>query len=239
LDAVFVENPKVASGEAVLLHAPLNATLPETEGLVAAPVGVDPEGRGIWKLTGKDGSYILTIPVGEPPVVHRLFIDIGVVGPSGGELEDLQSPPPPPAPLWPYVLTAASATAVSIFAARYLLKKLVPPPAPAPPDPPHLIALREWAALRARTDLTPEALALALSEVYRRYLEATHGWPATSRTTREILDNLAHELTGAQTEQAKRLLSAMDLIKFADRSTHTGFFEALDADFHMLVGSRA
>jgi hypothetical protein len=115
-----------------------------------------------------------------------------------------------------------------------------PKPAPPPPEPLWLVARREWEALRKRTDLEPEALALALSEVYRRYLQASHGWPATSRTTREILDNLAGELTAAQLDRSRRLLSAMDLVKFADRSKPLlEFFEALDADFHELVRPNA
>lgn len=228
---VYVEARKVASGEPIVLHAPPTVTVPTVTGLTATSPGQDTEGRMIWELRGKDGSYI--IPIGDPP--QRIFVDIGVDGPSGGPMADLAAPPPPPAPIWPYVAAglggAAALAGVGVLVARRMKRPLPPPP----PEPPAVIARRQWAALRARTDLTPEQLALDLSRVYRTYLEATHDWQATARTTREIVDVLAGELTAAELERARRLLSAMDLVKFSDRSAHAGLFDTLDEDFHQLV----
>lgn len=238
---IFVENPKVASGEALVLHVPLDTTLPTVEGLSASPDGVDAEGRGIWKLTGKDGSYILTFPGkdAQSPPVAQLYVDLGVSGPSAGQIQDLAAVPPPPPPIWPYVAVALLASLLVILAGIWAFQRFKPKPAPKPPEPAWMRARREWEALRQRKDMEPEAMALALSSVYRRYLEADHGWPATSRTSNEILDNLAGELTAAQLACARRLLMAMDLVKFAEREGHTHFFESLDDDFHALVRSHA
>lgn len=235
---IYVEAPKVKSGAAVKLHAPLNVELPTVEGLSFKANGVDSDGKGVWELSGKDGSYIVKIPGPDDksPPRAQFYVDIGVPGPSAGTLEDLVTPPPPPPPIWPYVLAVlAGLTAIGAGTA-WAFKRFQPKPIPPPPEPAWVIARREWDTLRKRTDLEPEALALALSEVYRRYLQVSHGWPATARTTREILDALSGELTAAQLDRARRLLSAMDLVKFADRSRPMAdFFEALDADFQELV----
>lgn len=71
--------------------------------------------------------------------------------------------------------------------------------------------------------------------MFRRYLQAIHQWPATSRTSREILDALAGDLPAVQLERARRLLFAMDIVRFSDRSTHADFFAALDEDFEALI----
>jgi hypothetical protein len=91
--------------------------------------------------------------------------------------------------------------------------------------------------------LAPAELALELSAVFRRYLEAAHGWPATRRTTREILDILAGLHTATELDSSRRLLMAMDLVKFADRDERATLFERLDDDFGNVVrpvgGTRA
>jgi hypothetical protein len=150
-------------------------------------------------------------------------------------MEDLAVLPPPPPPVWPWVLGGVAAIGALGAGGWFAWQRLKPKPPPPPPEPADRVARREWAALRARRDLQPEELALALSRVYRTYLDAVHAWPATSRTTREILDNLAGEMTALQLERARRLLSAMDIVKFSERETHASFFEALDADFDALV----
>lgn len=84
-------------------------------------------------------------------------------------------------------------------------------------------------------DLGPAELALALSAVFRRYLEAAHRWPATQRTTREILDTVAGLYTATELDSCRRLLMAMDLVKFADRAEQADIFDTLDADFSAIV----
>jgi hypothetical protein len=135
------------------------------------------------------------------------------------------------------VVAALAAMGALVGAAVLAWRKLKPAPPPPPPEPPDRVARRAWAALRMRNDLGPDALAGELSAVYRRYLEAVYRWPATSRTSREILDALAGDLPAVQLERARRLLNAMDIVRFSDRSTHEGFFASLDEDFEALVSA--
>lgn len=232
---VWVESRTVGSGEAVIVHVPTGTTPPTVEGLEIRKVAGD-ETTETWELTGKDGSYIVPVPATKdaaggtvPPVT--LYLDIGVTGPVGGPMEDLAAlpPPPEPTPWWVWVVAAAG-SGLGVGAVQ-LWRRLRPGPPPPPPEPAHVVARREWARLRERRDLPPEALAVELSAVYRRYVQAVAGWPATSRTTREILDNLSGSLLASDLDAARRLLTAMDLVKFADRATHEGLFEQLDADF--------
>ena len=139
--------------------------------------------------------------------------------------------------MWPKVLAGVVSFAALVGAAVYAWRRFRPVPPPPPPEPADRVARRAWAALRARDDLDAGVLAAELSAVYRRYLEAVHTWPATSRTSREILDALAGELPAVQLERARRLLNAMDIVRFSDRSTHGGFFSTLDADFEALLST--
>lgn len=234
--AVWVESRKVDAGVAARLHAPATTVLPAVEGLTFTQVSTGDDGSAVWEVAGAKGSYVLDIPGPGPeqkPV--PVYVDIGVDGPTGGTMADLASPPPETPPIWPYLLAAALGFATLVFAAIAAWKKWKPIPPPAPPERPDVVALREWSALRRRSDLVPSDLALELSAVYRRYLDATCVWPATSRTTREIVDNLAAQLTATELDCARRLLSAMDLVKFADREAQVSLFEQLDLDFRRLV----
>lgn len=235
---VWAESRTVGSGEPVIVHVPAGTPPPEVEGLSIVRGKGDGAGD-TWEITGKDGSYILPVPAppgasgaASPPIT--LYLDIGVKGPVGGPMEDLATlpPPPEPTPWWVWVVAAAG-SALGVLAVN-LLRRLRPAPPPPPPEPAHVVARREWARLRERRDLPPEQLAVELSAVYRRYVQAVNGWPATARTTREILDNLSGTLLASDLDAARRLLSAMDLVKFADRATHEGLFEQLDADFAAL-----
>lgn len=230
--AVWLESRQVDEGQPVRVHVPAGTELPPVEGLTATQVETD-DGSATWELRGPKGSYVLEVPTAGEPA--RLFFDIGVEGPTGGPMEDLASLPPPTPPVWPRVVAAVAAMGALAAGAVLAWRKLKPAPPPPPPEPPDRIARREWAALRMRSDLGPDALAAELSAVYRRYLEAVHQWPATSRTSREILDALAGDLPAVQLERARRLLNAMDIVRFSDRSTHAGFFQALDEDFEALL----
>lgn len=232
---VWVESRSVASGAPVLVHVPAGTPPPTVEGLTITKVAGDADAE-TWALSGRDGSYIVPVPATKdaagtalPPVT--LYVDIGVTGPSGGPMEDLATLPPPPEPTPWWVWVVAAMGAGSGVLAVNLIRRFRPKPPPPPPEPAHVVARREWAQLRQRRDLAPELLAVELSAVYRRYLQAAHGWPATSRTTREILDNLSGTLLASDLDAARRLLSAMDLVKFADRGAHEGLFDQLDADF--------
>lgn len=233
---VWVEARHVGEGEPVRLHVPVGTELPAVEGLTAVEVPGGTDASTTWEVRGPPGSYVMEVPVGAAGTT-RVFLDIGVDGPTGGPMEDLVALPPPVPPAWPRVAAAVSAVATLAALAVYAWRKLRPLPPPPPPEPADLVARRAWAALRARPDLEPDILAAELSAVYRRYLEATHTWPATSRTSREILDALAGSLPAVQLERARRLLNAMDIVRFSERSTHEGFFAALDTDFDALLAA--
>lgn len=236
---VWVESRRVDAGAPVLLHAPAAATMPTVEGLTFTRRSVGDDGSAVWEVTGGVGSYILDIPdtEGEGGAVvpgAKLFVDIGVDGPTGGPMEDLALTDPPAPAVWPYVVGIALLAALVTAGAVWAWRRFRPVPPPPPPDPADVAARKAWAAVRRRTELDPERMAFELSMVYKRYLELAHGWPATARTTREILDNLSGELTAAELDASRRLLTAMDLVKFAERETHAGLFESLDRDFDHL-----
>jgi len=234
---VWLEARHVAEGEPVRVHVPAGVTLPVVEGLTGTQVATGDDGSVTYELHGAKGSYLLEVPSvggGDPT---KLFFDIGVDGPTGGPMEDLASIPAPPPPVWPRVVAALAVVGVMLGAGALAWRKLKPVPPPPPPEPPDRVARRAWASLRARADLPPDALAAELSSVYRRYLESVHGWPATSRTSREILDALAGDLAAVQLERARRLLNAMDIVRFSERSTHGDFFTSLDVDFEALLAA--
>jgi hypothetical protein len=225
---VWVEDPKVGAGEPVVLHAPTGTQLPEVEGLSFTPG----PSEGTWEVRGAEGSYVLTVAGASGSKV--IYLDIGVDGPKS-ELDDIATiPPPEPSHL--YAMLAGAAVVAALLAAAVVVwRRTRPPPPPPPPEPAEVVARREWARLRGRTDLAPDVLAAELSGVFRRYLQAIHQWPATSRTSREILDALAGDLPAVQLERARRLLFAMDIVRFSDRSTHADFFAGLDEDFEALL----
>lgn len=245
---VWVDAQHVDAGGHIGLHAPAGSTIEATEGLVVAPTG-----DGSWDLSGENGSYIVTVtpvaPVGTAvsangvpsasspaaPEPVRLFVDVGVKGPTGGEMDDLAALPPPPPPIWPWVVAGLAGAAVLGGAAVWAWQRFKPVPPPPVPEAPEVIARRAWASLRDRADLTPEEIAKAMSEIFRTWVDAAWGFPATRRTTREILDNLAGSFTAVELDAARRLLMATDLVKFAERSEHANLFDALDRDFAALV----
>ncbi|MSP55151.1 MAG: hypothetical protein EXR69_06040 [Myxococcales bacterium] len=239
---IWVEARKVDDGKPVRVHAPADTVMPSVEGLLVERASSGDDGTAVWEVSGKAGSYILEVPGPAGPV--PVYVDIGVDGPTGGTMADLATPPARPPPVWPYVLAGVVGLGTLIAAGLAAWKRWRPIPPTAPPEPPDVIAVREWRALRAQTELDPAELALQLSAVYRRFLDATRIWPATARTTREILDNLGAELTASELECARRLLSAMDLVKFADRGDPSrtalaDLFEKLDADFRRLVSPQS
>lgn len=237
---VWLEAPRVDEGEPVRVHAPEGVILPAVEGIAGTLLGSQ-GGVATWELRGPPGSYVMDV-VTSTGETETLFFDIGVEGPVAGPMADLAGLPVPSMATWPRVVAAAAFVAGVFAAGAFIWRRLKPAPLPPPPEPPERVARRAWAVLRARTDLPPDALAAELSAVYRCYLEVSHGWPATARTSREILDALAGELSAVQLDRARRLLQAMDIVRFSERSTHAGFFTTLDEDFEALLpggGTRA
>lgn len=231
---IWVEARAVPEGAPALLHAPATTVLPEVEGLSYVQTRVTDDGRATWEVRGAPGSYIVPVP-GSGGVPVNVYLDLGVKGPSGGPMDDLVGLPAPQPPTWPYWVAGLAAIGLGSTLGVLAWRRFRPVPPPPPPEPADVVARREWARLRARTDLSPAELALALSTVFRHYLEAAHRWPATRRTTREILDTLAGVYTAAELDSSRRLLMAMDLVKFADRAEQTDLLDRLDHDFAALV----
>ncbi len=226
---VYVDARKAVSGGSLALHAPGGSKVEGTTGLVVLGVA-----DGEWGLSGADGSYIVTVtpPVGE---AVRVFVDIGVDGPKGGPMDELQQLPPPPPPVWPWVVAALVTVGAAVAGAIFAWKRFKPVPPLPTPEPAHVVAHRAWVALRARTDLYPNQVAGQMSDIFRSWLEDDLHFPATQRTRREILDVLAGYVTAAELDAARRLLSATDLVKFAERAEHDDLFVRLDQDFYAVV----
>lgn len=228
--SVYVEDAKVDAGVTLRIHAPEASTLTFTP---AGPVPT-PVAPTTWEVQAADGSYVVAVadPTG---ATTKLYVDVGVTGPIGGEMDGLANLPPPPPSKWLYYTVAAVfgiGTYLLVQSLKRRLKRPLPPPIP---DPAHVIAHRAWAALRDRTDLDDATVARLISEIFRTWLDATESFPATKRTTREILDNLASTLTASELQSARRLLTATDLVKFAERAERANLFEQLDGDFAALV----
>ncbi len=233
----------------------LDVSAPVGEGLTVQPGAIDgPSLVGTrtrtvarFSLSGDDGSYV----IGMAPVVAHgpgdqertiepapLFVDIGVDGPKTGELADVETPPPPPPPdptPWIIGLTSAALLAGLAGAIWWRSRRPAPPPPPVPSD---VAARAAWAAARA-SSLDDHALALALSRILREYVEAVTAYPATARTTNEILGWMEQEglLAPSLRIQLARVLDATDRLKFAREGGGTGFFDALEADFLAVVNA--
>lgn len=202
-----------------------------------------------YALSGPAGSAVVGLPPMEahgpqgevqPVEVPPLFIDLGVTGPSGGPMDEaLALAPPPAAP--PYLwIGAGGLVAIGAGVGLLLLARSGRGQAEPAPIPPHARAAREWTEARA-AGLDDQALAFALSEVLRRYIEAVSGWPATAATPREISAWMAEIgwLSPEARAQADRVLRATDLVKFARDGGGEAFFDGLEADFTgVLLASR-
>lgn len=252
-----VEQAKVDEGEALTLEV----RAASTEGWAVTPGEVVAEGLTVtpagqegpvlagdyrvttWRytLTGPPGSYVVQPGGGlatGPNDARReletppLFVDIGVPGPSGGPMADLEAAPPkePPRALFA-AISAAVLLALGAGALWWARRSRTAPPPPLP-DPPHVVASRAWERARL-AGLDDHALALELSRILRVYLEAITGFPATARTTREILGALEQEgrLGASLRMRAGHVLDATDRLKFAREGGGEAFFQSMDEDF--------
>lgn len=197
----------------------------------------------IWRydLSGPPGSYVIE-PGGAkadgPGDQHRdietppIFVDIGVAGPTGGPMAELEELPPPEPPPWGLIAAGAALAVAALAALVWYIRRpraVAPPP---PPDPPHVLAQRAWEKARL-SGLDDHSLALELSRVLRVYVEAITAFPATARTSREILRALETEarLDLSLRVRAGHILDATDRLKFAREGGGEAFFKALDEDF--------
>lgn len=242
-----VESPSVGSGEPVVYEVDLLAregwTLEPTV-LLPPELEAEQERDGqtlILRLTGPDGSYELpaldvtaTGPEGQTQSLQTaaIFVDIGVQGPSSTLAEPAAVARPEP-PVWPWVLGGVLGGLALIGGGLAAWRRLRPAPPPPPPTPPHLVALRAWNEARLKHRGDDHALALALSDIFRRYTASvTEVRNATALTSFELVQKLP---TRWDRERCKRLLNATDLIKFARAEGGSQLFDELDADLKVVL----
>lgn len=166
-----------------------------------------------------------------------LFVDVGVEPPREGELADIVEPDR--IRRWPWMVFGAVGAVFAaglLFAFRPRERRGPPPPPPVPPD---RAALEAWERVRADDTIDVEQKATALAELFRVYVEAVLGFEATARTTREILDHLGSltHLPEGNVQRAKRILRAVDLVRFAEDRPRTPeeWLADLDADLRAFV----
>ena len=247
-----VQASKVPEGEPVVLTLSLYAaqdwTLqlqePAAEGLELTPAEQDgpvQEGdrqrtRLQYNLTGPAGSYVIqpgaALAVGPGDQQRELvpppiFVDIGVDGPTGGELAGAEAPPEPPEPPW--ALIGAGVLGVVLLSGGLVWWMRRPKPIP-PPEPIDVRARRLWSVARS-AGMDDHTLALTLSGVLRDYLQRRYSWPATSRTSREILAFLEDRVPASLRLQLTAVLEANDRLKYAREGGGGAFFDSLEASF--------
>ena len=122
----------------------------------------------------------------------------------------------------PWLVIAAIAAVVLYLLARFLprnpLRRLVRPP--APPEPAHVIALRELQSLRTEELWQKGEIKeyySRLTDILRRYIDNRYGISSPELTTDETVRMLqkASVTTREQMSLVKELLSLSDMVKFA------------------------
>ncbi len=197
-----------------------------------------------WSFRGSAGHYEIPAATanweGGTASSLPLYVDIAVEAPPSDEpMADITEPTKVVVIPWGWIAlgVAVAATVLATIGAiaRILLKS--PPPPPIRRDPPDVLALRAWDAVRADPTLDDHAKAVELSRIYREYAEAVLRFPATKWTTRESVAHLEAmpHLPQGNVPRAKRLLRATDRVKYADAAMGGDVFEELDADLRAFV----
>lgn len=221
---------------------------PAVDGLLLAPLEASAAGPR-WTVGGPPGSYVLppltvtfTGPEGqvEERQTSPLYLDIGVQGPSS-ELESLAvAPVEAERARWPWLVGAGGLVCAGVGLAWLARQRAAATPRlPPPPVPADREALEAWEAARGALAQDEHALALALSALFRRYLERVAGVQALTLTSEELLARLGGRPGWDQAllTRAGRLLGATDLIKFAHQGGGRALFELLDADLRAVIAA--
>ena len=136
----------------------------------------------------------------------------------------------------PWVVIALIAAVIVWLLARFLprnpLRRFVRPP--APPEPAHIVALRDLQVLRDAELWQKGEIKeyySRLSDILRRYIDGRYGISSPELTTDETVRMLqkAAVTTPGQMAMVKELLSVSDMVKFAkylpDSAVHVTFME--------------
>lgn len=204
-----------------------------------------------FRFTGEAGSYqipALDVRVDDTDVPTQasapVWVDVGQPPPELPDFADITEP----APVFQVttaVIVGASCVglvglaAIGSVAIGFLALNRRGRTRAVPPESPDVRALRQWDAIRTDTSLDDHDKAVALAVLFREYVEAVLGFPATAWTTSEILrhlEGMAH-LPDGNVGRARRILRATDRIKFADAAARATLFEELDDALRTFVGS--
>jgi hypothetical protein len=198
-------------------------------------------------INGPSGSYIIlpgeslfTSPEGETHVQTpaAIFIDIGVEAPGETELTEFEAVPEAPAPAiekkTPWVWIASGLVLLALLGVILWKRRVSAEPALSPMEQ----ALKDWKQIRC-SDLDDQALAYQLSWIFRTYLETVDSWPASRRTSSEVLHWLNYTrqppLSDDLNIAAERILQATDRLKFAREGGGVDFFDSLEHDLIELL----
>jgi len=255
-----MQRSQVELGEAGLLVVSVDTTggwsteltSPEIEGLVIEPVPMQVSesfGRRTetfeFHLTGEGGSYVIPsfevlVTEGDETVVVEtpvMFFDIGDPRFSS-DLSGLTGPPARLDSPWPKRLLVLAGVLVALLIGRMLfiwLSNRASLPVPLPPEDEE--ALMAWQAICDDGELSDHQRALALSRIFRRYLERRFLFGASAMTTREVVASSIEAAVIGETGDVERLLSATDLIKFAGKRGGEQLFVDLGSDLVKFVES--
>jgi len=197
-----------------------------------------------YRISGQPGSYqIPPLSVGGPESAP-IWVDLGGSPAALDGFSDIADPAPIVS-VNTTLLVGAACAGLTVFGAAGAVAVAFVPGLLArrlralPPEPPDVLALRRWEAVRADLDLDDHQVAVAIAAILREYIEAVLSLPATSMTTREILDRLRSMplLPEGNVGRAERILRATDYIKFADRKARATLFDELDDALRTFIGS--
>ena len=255
-----MQRSQVETGEAGLLVVNVESTgdwttdltSPEIEGLVIEPVPMQVSesfGRRTetfeFHLTGGSGSYVIPsfeviVTEDDESVVIEtpvMFFDIGEPRFSS-DLSGLIGPPVKPDSPWPRRLMFLVAGLAVLSAIVWFFKWMsnrASLPVPLPPEDEE--ALSAWRAVCDDGQLSDHKRALALSRIFRRYLERRFLFGASAMTTREVVASSIEAAVIGETGDVERLLSATDLIKFAGQRGGEQLFVELGSDLVKFIES--
>jgi hypothetical protein len=194
-----------------------------------------------YELSGEDGAHVIVVPAMEaagPGDQTRtiepapVFVDIGSPPTPLDGLAGLEAVPEEQDP--PFWIIVGVVAVLGLIAAALLFRRRSAGPPPL--DPADVVARMSWEAARLEA-VDDHALALALSQIFRRFLQEVTAFPMLARTSREIVEYLEQEalLDEELRRRARQVLDATDRLKFAREGGGTEFFDALEADFLAVV----
>ena len=226
---------------------------PGGEGLTLESIGeMEQERVGVrqvltwrWSVSGAAGSYeiqpldLWVAGVDDPLArTSSLFVDLDVEPPREGTWADISDPSRVRVIPWAWVLGVGSIALLSlagvIWAFRRPRAEIV---VEVPREAPDVVVLRGWESVRRDGRLDDYTKALALSRLFRDYLEAVLAFPATAWTTTETVGHLRglSHLQEHHVPEARRLLRATDRVKYAGDQPGQDLFELLTEDLSGFV----